>query len=359
VKRVTYEKNDSGQAEPIYRTYCLFLYYLSQNTFQGNIYEYLKQKSAKTMKWENKIVKIINKIKKKYEQISFSESLEDTTHEKLFNSFFYEKRIDQEFTKYDPKLIENDFHCIYNKKNKVFNNVKRGILFFLKYQFSLILEVKKKNENFIEMLSHEFNNMKEIKDKFENDRNIFNRTREKNYHLKNKIKSIKSENRKLNEKILKRINRSSFKDLEKEIFNLKKENNYLLTRIEKLEEQVAIFEEEKRLNTELAENITIEEKSITKQKDKPEYMNIVVTGGKWTSDNRERVRQYLPDNEIEFIEADKILRNFDRINNSDIIFFDISFNSHSYYYKLKKCRGDFYHISASNLLEFEKIYEGE
>ena len=135
--------------------------------------------------------------------------------------------------------------------------------------------------------------------------------------------------------------------------------NYLLSRIEKLEEQVAIYEEEKRLNEELSENIDIKEKTVQKQKDKPEYTNIVVLGGRWTSDNRKKIIQYLPDNEIEFIEADKTLRNFDKIANSDIIFFDTSYHGHSYYYKVKKCRGEFYHINASNLMDFEKIFESE
>ena len=356
--RVIYESDESGKREPIDRTYCLFFYYISHNTYQGEIYENLKQSSTRTQKWLNRASRFLKITKTKKEHISLSQSLEDTDIENVFSSFFHDKKFDKKITRYDPQLIEKDFHCLYIKSEKVFNNVKRGILFFLKYQFTTLLEMMKKNENFFEMLSHEFSILEDIKDKFENDRMIFNETREKNFHLETKIKSIKHENKKLHEKIFKRIDKSSNKDLVKQNYDLHKEINYLQTRIEKMEEQIAIYEEEKRLNLELADNITIEEKPVTRQKEKPEYMNIVVAGGRWTSDNRKKVCLYLPDNEIEFIEADKILRNYDKIANCDIIFFDTSYNSHAYYYKLKKCSGDFYHINASNLLEFEKIYEG-
>ena len=62
-------------------------------------------------------------------------------------------------------------------------------------------------------------------------------------------------------------------------------------------------------------------------------------------------------NEVEFIEADKTLRHWDRIKNADIIFYDTSYNAHSYYYKAKKLGSVFYHVNCSNLLEFEKIFE--
>ena len=359
VKRYTIRDLRINYNERAERVYCIFLYYLSKNIFEGDIYEFLKRKSKSSI-----IVQVIKgrrlaKKEEKYTKIKLIDPLENSLEEKSITAYFNESKYDTEFNKFSPKEIEDYFFCEYDKKNKVFNNVKRGILYYLRNKLMILLTVLSDHENFSGMLCLELEDLEKRKEKFEVDRKIFIRSKEKNIILERKIKSLKRDNLILNEKILNRINKSSNKDLEKQNYDLHKEINYLQTRIEKMEEQVSIYEEEKRLNTELSDNITIEEKPVTKQVYKPEYMNIVVAGGRWTSDNRKKVQQYLPDNEIEFIEADKILRNYDKIANCDIIFFDTSYNSHAYYYKLKKCSGDFYHINASNLLEFEKIYEGE
>ena len=126
-----------------------------------------------------------------------------------------------------------------------------------------------------------------------------------------------------------------------------------------MEEQIAIFEEEKKLNAELTDNIIIKEKPEKKVIARPEYQDIIVMGGRWTSNNHRDVREYLLNNNIEFIEADKTLRHFDKISNADIIFFDTTYNSHSYYSKAKRCDAVFYHINnqyrSAHILQSEEI----
>ena len=340
-------------------TYCLFFYYLSHNIFQGEIYEFLKKKSESYTKIMLRIGKKNSRKQAKYIKVSLGEQFEGTKEEKFFNSCFNDDP-DLQITKDIPiKEIEDDLHCEYDPEKKVFNNVRKGILYYIKTHIIHYKEEMTRNTMHYNFLMSEFAELNKRKEKLEITKDLLDKSKDKIYHLEHRNKSLKKEIKKLNNIVLTRNDKSSNKDLENQNYNLKKDNYYLQTRLEKLEEQVAVFEEEKRLNTELSDNITIEEKPVTKQVNKPEYMNIVVAGGRWTSDNREKVCLYLPDNEIEFIEADKILRNYDKIANCDIIFFDTSYNSHAYYYKLKKCSGDFYHINASNLLEFEKIYENE
>ena len=351
--------SNRNSAQKKMTTYSLLLYYLSKNIFHGELIDFLKDKSKEFIEDDIKRAEEVRKREAKFKKIKFAGPLKDSTEEFLMQGFFCESQNLVNTERIPPKEIEENFECVYDEEKKEFNKVKRGILYFLQFNFKEYLEVKEENQNYHNMLMLEYKELGEVKDKYEKDRQLFRKIQEKINDIKQKNRIIKQQNKKLKDKILKRIDKSSNKDLENQNYNLKKDNYYLQTRLEKLEEQVAVFEEEKRLNTELSDNITIEEKPVTKQVYKPEYMNIVVAGGRWTSDNRKKVQQYLPDNEIEFIEADKILRNYDKIANCDIIFFDTSYNSHAYYYKLKKCSGDFYHINASNLLEFEKIYEGE
>ena len=170
---------------------------------------------------------------------------------------------------------------------------------------------------------------------------------------------MKKENIRLDKRVIKKIEKGNNIELEKQLHKLQKENNYNLSRLEKLEEQLAIFEEEKKLNENLQDNLQIDEKPKTTEPDLPEYQNIVIMGGRWNSKNRKEVIEYLTTNEVEFIDADKSLRYFDKITNADIIFFDTSYNGHDYYYKAKKLGSEFYHINHSNLLEFKKIFEKE
>ncbi|MBC8384031.1 MAG: hypothetical protein H8E57_00770 [Candidatus Cloacimonetes bacterium] len=335
----------------------IFLYFLSSNIFRGETIDYLKEKCRTSL---IQSIKIGNKILKEIDDglYKLADNLDNSKAEFILNSMVQEDEISKNiFKMLKPQLMAKEYACAYDSKRKVFNNVKRGFLYFIKFQFIQLLTAQQKafkqTQNAVavsESLHEESRRLTILRESYYKDK-------DKLLQIKKAKKALKKENKRLNEKVLKKIDKSSNTELENRVHNLQKENNYHLSRIEKMEEQIAILEEEKKLNKELAENIIIEEEKEKKAIELPEYQNIVIMGGRWTSNNRKDVVNYLPDNDIEFIDADKTLRHFDRIANADIIFFDTSYNSHSYYYRAKKCHNDFYHINNSNLHEIKKIFE--
>jgi len=344
----------------ISRYFFILLYFLSENIFGGEAIEYLKQKCKESIKEglekerKSKKKERINK-----DLYKLTEELAGSKAETTLNALVQEdEKIQDIYDEHDPYELAEEYDCFYDSKKKEFNHVKRGFLFFIKNNFSDLLK-SQQNAYDLAMSNLELSgSMDKEKYELEKMKQIYNADKDKILRIKKTNKALKKENKRLNERVLKKIDKSTNKDLENKVHNLQKENNYHLTRIEKLEEQIAILEEEKILNKELAENIIIEEKQENKAVELPEFQNIVVLGGRWSSNNRKDVINFLPNNEIEFIDADKTLRHFDRIANADIILFDTSYNGHSYYYRAKKCHNDFYHINVSNLHEVKKVFEG-
>ncbi|MBC8383903.1 MAG: hypothetical protein H8E57_00120 [Candidatus Cloacimonetes bacterium] len=339
--------------------FCLLLKFLSENIFHGETLDHIKKKCREYIARMNNAKKLDfnpNLLK----AIELSEELKDSKMEKMLNAMTFEleggdKLIDDR----NPAELAEKYLCEYDHENKVYNKLKRGILLFFNIHTDDLFYMKSLAEEVIKLVMFEFDRVKKEKWNLSVIRKKYFEDKEKIERLRHSIKSLKKEKKRLNDRVLKKINKSSQKDLEKKVHDLQKENNYNLSHIEKMEEQIAVLEEEKKLNAELEDNIVIEEKEEKKKTAKPEYMDIVVLGGRWTSNNRKEVLEFLPSNNIEFIDADKTMRNFDRISNADLIFFDTSFNSHSYYHKAKKMGSTFFHINHSNLLEFEKIFEEE
>ena len=337
--------------------FLVLLKFFSENVFQSEMIDKLKVKCKELIEKKIQLRKELDK-EKREEDVILYEELKGTRTEAFFNGLMFEYSHTKGcFEHFKPELIEDKFLCKYDEKNKLFNNVKRGILFYLFSEFKYIIESNEYVRKMSDIIASRLKEVDKEKEKVIKIRKGYFADKERNIKLKTANKSLKKENKRLNDRVLKKIDKSSQIELENRVHTLQKDNNYHLSRIERLEEQIAILEEEKKLNEELAENIVIEEKPEKKVTAKPEYLNIVVMGGRWTSNNRKDVQNYLINNDIEFIEADKTLRSFDKISNADIIFFDTTFNSHSYYYKAKKCNAVFYHINNSNLTEFEKIFE--
>jgi len=284
----------------------------------------------------------------------------DSKTEAFFNDLVFEYESSRShYNLFDANAIEQRFMCEYNKRKKEFNNVKRGILFFLFSEIDQLNKYNKYSHEMFDYLHRQADKLKEEKELTLSARKHFPAMILQINKLKDANKKLKKENKKLDNRVLKKIDKGNNKELEKQLYKMQKDNNYHLSRIEKMEEQIAILEEEKKLNENLQENIQVEEKPEKTKPKLPEYQNIVVMGGRWTSNNRKEVIEYLATNEVEFIEADKTLRHFDRIANADIIFYDTTYNGHDYYYKAKKLGSTFYHINHSNLWEFKKIFEGE
>ena len=333
----------------------MLLFFFSKHIFMGETVEKLRE-ICKT-----DIVNYTTHLKKRgapKPRIELHEELKGTKTETLFQDFIWEYRsVKNYFLPSKIIDVQRKLGCSYNPVKKTFGNVKRGALIFLMHHFNLLA---KQHDELIKLTYNKMDiekNTKETLEDLQKLRNGYIADKERTLKLKSAMKSLKKENKRLNEQVLKKIDKSSNRDLENRVHNLQKENNYNLSRIEKMEEQIALLEEEKKLNKNLVDDIVIDEKPPTKGLELPEYQNIVVMGGRWNSTNRKEVCDYLATNEVDFIEADKTLRHFDRIAHADIIFYDTTYNGHDYYYKAKKCNAVFYHINHSNLLEFKKIFE--
>ena len=370
-KEITYHKSYEEIVELVKRRakqvgkrednfyYLILFKFFSEHMFQGEIIDKLKEKSTEMIKIALNYTKKINKETRR-ENILLSQDLMGSKTEAFFNNLVFEYESSRSHYKlFDANAIEQRFMCEYNKRKKEFNNVKRGILFFLFSQIDHLEEFNKYSHDMSDYLQRQADELREEKEVTLSARKHFPAMIQQINRLKEANKKLKKENERLDKRVIKKIEKGNNIELEKQLHNLQKENNYNLSRIEKLEEQTAILEEEKKLNENLQENIQVEEKPEKTKSKLPEYQNIVVMGGRWTSNNRKVVIEYLATNEVEFIEADKTLRHFDRIANADIIFYDTTYNGHDYYYKAKKLGSVFYHINNSNLLEFEKIFEGK
>ena len=332
----------------------ILLRFFSHNIFQGNTVNRLKGVCKELFLQ----YLITNPKEEEDKKIMLSENLRGSNIDVFFNSLFYEyPGFEKYFEQTNPEDIELGYFCKYDKEKKTFYDVKRGIMYFLFRYFDNFFAAKSFVATLIEKQTEVLKEIFEEKEKTAKIRENYFADKDKLLLIKKANKNLKKENKRLNTQVLKKIDKSNNIELERSVHNLQKENNYNLSRIEKMEEQIAVFEEEKKLNKELQENVEIKEEDKKEVAELPEYQNIVIMGGRWTSNHRKEVTEYLANNEVEFIDADKTLRHWDRIKNADMIFYDTSYNAHSYYYKAKKLAGEFYHLSSSNVNEMKKIFE--
>ena len=131
-------------------------------------------------------------------------------------------------------------------------------------------------------------------------------------------KTIKTENenlKKINDFQKAKILAYESKEQDKLVKEQQKEINYLYRQIESLQEQIKNIEQDE--NNTIEENIKIEEIEQQEEKEKADLQNknIVILGGKWNSKNRGEVESYIDSENgtIEFIEANKIFRNSEKI----------------------------------------------
>ena len=173
-------------------------------------------------------------------------------------------------------------------------------------------------------------------------------------------KTIKAENenlKKINDFQKAKILAYESGEKDKLIKESQKEINYLYGQIESLKEEIKNIEQDE--NNTIEENIKIEEIEHQEEKEKTNLKNknIIVLGGKWNSKNRGEVESYIDSENatIEFIEANKIFRNSEKIANKDIVIFDTSFNSHAAFYKVKSIARNIIYINKSNIDKIKSL----
>lgn len=172
-----------------------------------------------------------------------------------------------------------------------------------------------------------------------------------------KIIKVENENlKRVNEFQKAKILAYESKEQDKLVKEQQKEMNYLYGQIESLKEEINNIEQDE--NNTIEENIKIEEIEQQKEEEKREIKNknIVILGGKWNSKNRGEVESYIDSKNatVEFIEANRIFRNSQKISNKDIVIFDTSYNSHSAFYKVKSITENLMYINKSNIDEIKK-----
>lgn len=277
------------------------------------------------------------------------ELLQGTQFEMEFQEFINNnyKGID----KIDFEGLADRYRIKYNNFNDTYTVPSGFVVFFENKSLEIFNKLESFNLNF--GLLH--GNLKRI-DGYLKD---IEKIQEESKRTAEESKIIKAENenlKKINEFQKAKILAYESGEKDKFIKESQKEINYLYGQIESLQEQIKNIEQDE--NNTIEENIKIEGIEQQKEKEKTDLQNknIIVLGGKWNSKNRGEVESYIDSENatIEFIEANKIFRNSEKIANKDIVIFDTTYNSHAAFYKIKSIGKNIIYINKSNLDEIKK-----
>ena len=277
------------------------------------------------------------------------ELLQGTQFEMEFQEFINNnyKGID----KIDFQGLADRYRIKYNSFNDTYTVPSGFVVFFENKTLEIFNKLESFNLNF--GLLH--GNLKRIDGYLKDIKEVQNESK----RIAEESKIIKAENenlKKVNEFQKAKILAYERGEKDKLIKESQKEINYLYGQIESLQEQIKNIEQDE--NNTIEENIKIEEieKQIEKEKTDLQNKNIVILGGKWNSKNRGEVESYIDAENatVEFIEANKIFRNSEKIANKDIVIFDTSYNSHAAFYKIKSIARNIIYINKSNIEEIKK-----
>ena len=277
------------------------------------------------------------------------ELLQGTQFEMEFQEFINSnyKGID----KIDFEALANRYRIKYNEFNNTYTVPSGFVVFFENKTLEIFNKLESFNLNF--GLLH--GNLKRINAYLKDIEKIqeeAKRTAEESKTLKAENENLKRVNEFQKAKIL----AYESKEQDKLVKEQQKEINYLYGQIESLKEQIKNIEQDEKL--EIEENIKIEEIEHQEEKEKTNLKNknIIVLGGKWNSKNRGEVESYIDSKNatVEFIEANRIFRNSQKISNKDIVIFDTSYNSHAAFYKVKSITDNLLYINKSNIDEIKK-----
>lgn len=277
------------------------------------------------------------------------ELLQGTQFEMEFQEFINNnyKGID----KIDFEGLANRYKIKYNNFNNTYTVPAGFVVFFENKTLEIFNKLESFNLNF--GLLH--GNLKRINGYLKDIEKIqeeSKRTTEESKTLKAENENLKRVNEFQKAKIL--AYESGEKD--KLIKESQKEITYLYGQIERLKEEINNIEQDE--NNTIEENIKIEEIEQQKEKEKTDLQNknIIVLGGKWNSKNKGEVESYIDAENatVEFIEANRIFRNSQKISNKDIVIFDTSYNSHAAFYKVKSITDNLLYINKSNIQEIKK-----
>jgi hypothetical protein len=318
----------------------LLLYHFSKNLFEGEVIDWLKASYTECAKESEGF-------RDDGLQIRLCEGLKGSQIELELSGYAGENGI-RNLTEDKFREIEGNFDCNYDPVRKVFNKVKRGILLFFHEKLSDMIE----NDNHARMVTNAILKKAGMIDRFAHRQRglIEDRLRQREI-----IDALTRKNRQLQREIVEFEKRAETQPTDsgtgdkEAAARLDRENYYLKTRIEALEERIAILEDEERINKTIEDDVKIEEiETPTVGLDVSEYYSIVVSGGKWNSRTREKVEEMFPENKIEFIQSNQTLRHRDKILSADLVVFDTTRHSHEYYDEIKRKSIKLMHINKSS-----------
>jgi len=244
-------------------------------------------------------------LEKKPEMI---ELLQGTQFEMEFQEFINNNY--KGIEKIDFEGLANRYRIKYNSFNDTYTVPSGFVVFFENKTMEIFNKLESFNLNF--GLLH--GNLKRI-DGYLKD---IEKIQEESKKAVEESKTIKTENenlKKINDFQKAKILAYESKEQDKLVKEQQKEINYLYRQIESLQEQIKNIEQDE--NNTIEENIKIEEIEQQEEKEKADLQNknIVILGGKWNSKNRGEVESYIDSENgtIEFIEANKIFRNSEKI----------------------------------------------
>ena len=321
----------------------MILYIMTTGKMKNKL-EFFKECYKEDLKKVEKYTK--DTLNKKPEML---ELLQGTRFEMEFQEFINNnyKGID----KIDFEALANRYRIKYNNFDDTYIVPSGFVVFFENKTMEMFNKLESFNLNF--GLLH--GNLKRINGYLKDIEKI----QEESKRTAEESKTIKKENenlKKINEFRKAKILAYESGEKDKLIKESQKEINYLYRQIESLQEQIKNIEQDE--NNTIEENIKIEEIEQQEEKEKTDLQNknIVILGGKWNSKNRGEVESYIDSENatVEFIEANKIFRNSEKIANKDIIVFDTSYNSHAAFYKIKSIGENIIYINKSNLDKIKK-----
>ena len=321
----------------------MILYIMTTGKMKNKL-EFFKEFYKEDLKKVEKYTK--DTLNKKPEML---ELLQGTQFEMEFQEFINNNY--KGIEKIDFEGLADRYRIKYNQFNDTYTVPSGFIVFFENKTMEIFNKLESFNLNF--GLLH--GNLKRI-DGYLKD---IEKIQEESKRTAEESKTLKAENenlKRINDFQKAKILAYESKEQDKLVKEQQKEINYLYGQIESLQEQIKNIEQDE--NNTIEENIKIEEieKQIEKEKTDLQNKNIIVLGGKWNSKNRGEVESYIDSENVtvEFIEANRIFRNSEKIANKDIVVFDTSFNSHAAFYKVKSLTDNLLYINKSNIDEIKK-----
>lgn len=327
----------------------VILYLFSENKFN---HDYIPE----LIKEYEHYFQLSEEARKKHREFAQNlDSLPDTVE---LERYLYEQEELQNIENANWYEIATKFDCDYDEQNKRYNRVKRGFLLFYDVNIKILKEAKAHYDSITETLYSVARKLFIAGEKQKQVWKYCSNISEENRKLKTEVKQLRRQLSEIESKY-KSISKSKPDEKDKQISQLLKENYYLKSRIEKLEQTVEQLQKAQEINKEITDDIVIPEQEIKTEKllSLPEYQKIIVVGGKWNSKEKEILMQFLFNCDVKFIEAEKTIAKIDTISNADIVIFDTSRNAHKYFYIVKENANKLFIINKSNAEEVLMLFQ--